>query len=87
MNAQIALQTSTRATKALKDMQYIEMINSAATSEDSKVDIHLPPHSSGKAKHPSQIKTSSKHTTVITEPSICDPIPGGEAIVNKCSHA
>ena len=62
------------------------MINNAATSEDSTVDVHLPPHSSGKAKHPSQIKTSSKHTTVITEPSVGNPLPGGQAIVKINGH-
>ena len=43
--------------------------------------VHLPPHSSGKAKHPRQIKISSKHTTAIAEPSICDPLPGSQATV------
>ena len=80
------MQTSTRATKALKDTQDIEMTNNATTSEDSTVDVHLPPHSSGKVKYPSQIKTSSKHTTVITEPSIGNPIPGGQAIVKINGH-
>ena len=67
-NAQTALQASTRATKTLKDTQDIEMTSNAATSEESTVDVQLPPHSSGKAKHPSQIKMSSKHRTVITKP-------------------
>ena len=75
------MQVSTRVTKALKDTQDIEMISNATTSEDSTADVHLPPHSSGKAKHPSQIKTCSKHTTVITEPSIWDPLPSSQAIV------
>ena len=86
VNAQTALQASTRATKALKDTQDIEMTNNATTSEDSTVNAHLLPHSSGKAECPSQIKTSSKHTTVITEPSIGDPIPGSQAIVKKNGH-
>ena len=30
------------------------MTDNATTGEDSTVDAHLPPHSSGKAKHPSQ---------------------------------
>ena len=47
-NPQTALQASTRANKALKDTQDIEMTNNATTSKDSTVD--LPPHSSGKAK-------------------------------------
>ena len=82
-NAQIALQASTRANRASKDIQDIKMTDSAttgkdstdnaATGEDSTVDVHLPPHSIGKAKHPSQIKTSSKHTTAIAEPPIGDP--------------
>ena len=77
VNAQIALQASTRATKASKDTQDIKMADNDTTGKDSTVtwqlpvDVHLPPHSSGKAKHPSQIKTSSKHTTAIADPSIC----------------
>ena len=85
------MQASTRANKASKDTQDIEMtdnaatgeegIDNAATGEDSMVDVHLPPHSSGKAKHPSQIKISSKHTTAIAEHSIGDPLPGSQATV------
>ena len=60
MNAQAALQAHTRATKASKDNQDIKMIDDATTGEDSTVDVHLPPHSHGKAKYPSQIKISSK---------------------------
>ena len=41
----------------------------------------MSPHSSGKAKHPSQIKTSSKHTTAIAEPSIADPLLNSQATV------
>ena len=104
-NAQIALQASTRANKASKDIQDIEMMDNAATGKDSTdnaitgedstdnavtgedstdnattgkdstADVHLLPCSSGKAKHSSQIKTSSKHTTAIAEPSIADPPP------------
>ena len=59
-NAQTALQGSTRATKASKDTQDIKMTDNAATGENSTVDVHLPPHSHGKAKHPSQIKIYSK---------------------------
>ena len=36
--------------------------DNTATGKDSTVHVHLPPHSSGKAKHPSQIKTSSQNT-------------------------
>ena len=43
------------------------MIDDAATGEDSTVDVHLPPHSSGKAKYPSQIKVSSKYRCASTD--------------------
>ena len=85
-NAQIALQASTRTTKASKDMQDINMTDNATTGEDSTVDVHLPPHSSGKAKHPSQIKASSKHTTAIAEPSIGDPLPDSQVTVKINGH-
>ena len=62
------------------------MTDSAATGKDSTVHVHLPPHSSGKAKHPSQIKTSSKHTTAIAEPSIGDPLLDGQATVKVSGH-
>ena len=75
VNAQIALQASTRATKASKDTQDIKMTDNAATGKDSTVDVHLPPLSSGTAKYPSQTKISSKHTTAIAEPSVGDPLP------------
>ena len=95
-NAQIALQASTRANKASKDIQDIEVMDNAATDEDSTnnattgkdstVDIHLPPHSGGKVKHPSQIRASSKHTTAIAEPSIADPLRDGQATVKVNGH-
>ena len=85
-NAQIALQASTRVPKASKDTQDIKMTDNAATGEDSTVDIHLPPHSSGTAKYPSQTKISSKHTTAIAEPSIGDPLPDSQATVKINGH-
>ena len=85
-NAQTALQASTRATKASKDTQDVKMTDNATTGEDSMVDVHLPPHSSGKAKHPSQIKISSKHRTAITEPSLGDPLPDSQATVRVNGH-
>ena len=60
--------------------------DNATTGEDSTVDVHLPPYSSGKAKHPSQIKTSSKHTTAIAEPSTGDPLLDGQATVKVSGH-
>ena len=49
------------------------MIDDATTGKDSTVDVHLPPHSHGKAKYPSQIKISSKYRTAITEPLLGAP--------------
>ena len=62
------------------------MTDNATTGEDSTVDVHLPPYPSGKAKHPSQIKTSSKHTTAIAEPSIGDRLPDSLATVKVNGH-
>ena len=85
-NAQAALQASTRATKASKDTQDIKITDNAATGEDSTVDVHLPPHSSGKAKYISQIKISSKDRTAITEPSLDNPLPGSRATAKVNGH-
>ena len=60
--------------------------DNAITGKASTVHIPLPSHSSGKAKHPSQIKTSSKHTTAIAEPSIGDPLLDGQATVKASGH-
>ena len=60
--------------------------DNAAPGEDSTVPVHLPPHSSEKAKHPIQIKTSSKHTTAIAEPSIGDPLPDSQTTVKVSGH-
>ena len=85
-NTQTALQDSTRATKASKDTQDIKMMDNAATGKDSTVDVHLPPHSGGKAKHPSQIKISLKHRTATTESSLGDPLPGCQATMKVNGH-
>ena len=85
-NSQAALQACTRATKASKDNQDIKMIDDATTGEDSTVDVHLPPHSHGKTKYPSQIKISSKYTTAITEPLLCNPLPGSQANTKVNGH-
>ena len=96
VNTQIALQASTRANRASKDIQDIKMTDNATTGEDSTdnattgkdstVDVHLPPHSSGKAKHASQIKTSLKHTTAIAEPSIGDSLLDSQVTVKVSGH-
>ena len=86
MNTQAALQAHTRATKASKDNQDIKMIDDAVTGEDSTVDVHLLPHSHGKAKYPSQIKISSKYRTAITEPLLDNPLPGNQANAKVNGH-
>ena len=95
-NAPVALQASIRANRASKDTQNITMTDNAVigddntdnaiTGETSTVHVPLPPHSSGKAKHPSQIETSSKHTTAIAEPLIGDTLLDGQATVKASSH-
>ena len=62
------------------------MTDNAATGEDSTVDLHLPPHSHGKAKYQSQIKISSKHRTAITEPLLGNPLPGSQATAKVNGH-
>ena len=61
-------------------------MDNAITGEVSIVYVPLPPHYSGKAKHPSQIKTSSKHTTAIAEPSTGDPLLGSQATVKASGN-
>ena len=80
------MQAHTRANKASKDNQDIKVIDDATTGEDSTVDVHLPPHSHGKAKYPSQIKISSKHITAITEPLLGNPLPGSQATAKVKGH-
>ena len=75
------MQAHTWATKASKDKQDIKMTDDAATGKDSTVDVHLPPHSHGKAKYPSQIEISSKYRTAIAEPLLGNPLPGSQANV------
>ena len=86
VNAQAALQACIRASKASKDNQDIKMTDDATIHEDSTEDVHLPPHHHGKAKYPSQIKTSSKYRTVCTEPLLGDPLPGSRATMKVHGH-
>ena len=74
--------TST-ASKANKDIQ---MTGKAATQEYSTDEVHLPPNPHGKAKYAIQIKTSSKHRTVNTEPLLGDPLPGSQATMKVYGH-
>ena len=61
-------------------------MDNAIIGEASTVHIPLPPCYGGKAKDPSQIKTSSKHTTAIAEPSAGDPLPDGQDTVKASGH-
>ena len=60
--------------------------DNAITGEASTVHVPLPPHLKGKAKDPSQIKTSSIHATANAEPSIGDPLLDGQAAVKASGH-
>ena len=62
------------------------MTDDATTCEDNTEDVHLPPHPHGKAKYPSQIKTSSKYRTVHTEHLLGDPLPGSQATMKVHGH-
>ena len=53
---------------------------------NSTVDVHLPPHFHGKAKYPSQIRTSSKYRNASTEPLLGNPLPGSQATVKVNGH-
>ena len=46
----------------------------------------MPPCYGGKAKHPSQIKTSARHTTAIAEPSRGNPLLDGPDTVKASGH-
>ena len=61
-------------------------MDNAVIGEAGTVQVPLPPCYSGKAKDPSQIKTSSKHATAIAEPSTGDPLPDGQATVKASGH-
>ena len=60
--------------------------DNAITGEASTVHVPLPPCSKGKAKYPSQIKTSSKHATPIAQPSLGDPPLDDQATVKTSGH-
>ena len=50
-------------------------MDNTAIGETSTVRVPLPPDYGGKAKDPSQIKTSTKCMPTMAEPSIGDPPP------------
>ena len=60
--------------------------DNTVTGEASTVHVHLPPHSKGKAKDPSQIKTYTKHAIPIAEPSTADPLLDDQATEKASGH-
>ena len=56
------------------------MVENAKTQEDNIEEVHLPPNPAGKAKYPSQIKSSSRYRTVCTEPLLGNPFLGSKPI-------
>ena len=60
--------------------------DNAITGEVRTVCIPLPPCYGGKARHLSQIKTSSKHTTAIAKPSTGDPLLDSQDTVKAGGH-
>ena len=65
-----------RANKASNTNQDIEWTNNAAEHEDDTDEIYLFSSPPGKPKHSVQMKTSSRCTTVHTEPLLGDPLLG-----------
>ena len=61
-------------------------MDNTATGETSTVDIPLPLCYHRKTKDSSKIKTSTKHTPTIVEPSIDDPLPDENAIAKASGH-
>ena len=61
-------------------------MDNTTTGETSTVQVPLSPCYGGKAKDPSKIKTSTKCTPTIAEPSIGDPPPNEIAIAKASGH-
>ena len=85
-NTQAALQACTRANKASKTNQVIEMTNNATEYEDDTDEISLFSRPPGKPDHSVQTKTSSRCKTVCTEPLLGDPLPGSQATMEMQGH-
>ena len=60
--------------------------DNTTTGETSAVQVPLPLCYGRKTKDPSKIKTSTKHTPTIVEPSIGDPLPDEIATVKVIGH-
>ena len=61
-------------------------MDNTATGETSTVHVPLPPHYGGKAKDPSQIKTSTKCMPTTAKPSTGDPLLDDKATVKASGH-
>ena len=61
-------------------------MNNTATGETSAVHVPLPPHYGRETTDPSKIKTSTKHTPAIAEPSIGDPLPNENATAKDSGY-
>ena len=61
-------------------------MDNTATGETSTVHVPLPPRYGGKTKDPSKIKTSTKCTPAIAEPSTGDPLPNVYATAKASGH-
>ena len=60
--------------------------DNTVTGMTSTVQVPLPLHYGRKTKDPSKIKTSTKHTPTIVEPSIGDPLPDKIATAKVSGH-
>ena len=61
-------------------------MDNAVIGEARTVHVPLPPHYRGKAKDPSQIKTSLKHATAIAELSTGNSLPDSQATMKASGH-
>ena len=60
--------------------------DNTTTGETSTVHVPLPPHYGEKTKDPSKIKTSTKCTPAIAEPSTGDPLPNDYTTAKVSGH-
>ena len=61
-------------------------MDNTTTGETSTVHVPLSPCYGGKTKDPSKIKTSTKCTTTIAEPSMGDPLPDENTTTMASGH-
>ena len=61
-------------------------MDNTTTGKTSTVQVPLSPCYGERTKDPSKIKTSTKCTTTIAEPSICNPLPNENATAKASGH-